>query len=264
MFEFRDEVKVHNLNALSEQAKINDTAVRHSASNASFDDAAASDVKHPLLAQIVNAQQTIRDTADVISSMQGLREQLVSLEKKIAQVDKTSKDISAEGGLRSQATKIAKELNTVGEKVKDIAKNIEHNHEKTISTAIDGDSISILVEDIKLESLEKVREAIEQIKNSENFLLGVQNRIEEFSTEMQFGLEEIMGVEQIIKDRNMSQEIGIFSLGRLMERAHEALRGQANRDPDTAVSLLKPPKENIIEAAVPEAVTLETINEGIE
>ncbi len=62
----------------------------------------------------------------------------------------------------------------------------------------------------------------------------------------------------------MSLEIGGFSFGRVMQKAKQALRGQANIDSDTAVNLLKPPEENIIEAAIPEAVKSENMNEGIE
>ena len=98
-------------------------------------------------------------------------------------------------------------------------------------------------------------------------MLGIQEIVEEFSTKMQFSLEDIRGVEDIMKERNMSLELGVFSLGRIMEKAKQALRSQStNINSDTAASLLKPPGKNMFEEAIPEGVTLKSMNtnEGIE
>ena len=99
------------------------------------------------------------------------------------------------------------------------------------------------------ELLKKVKEVMERVNASEAALLGVDKLIEHFETKSQFGLGDITTVEKNMKDKNMNQEIGRFSLTRIMEEARKALRGQANMDPGAATRFTEYATGNTADAA---------------
>jgi hypothetical protein len=55
----------------------------------------------------------------------------------------------------------------------------------------------------------------------------------------EFGLNQILDVEQRIADASAHSELAIFSLARIRENAMKALRGQGNIEPERALFLLQ-------------------------
>lgn len=86
--------------------------------------------------------------------------------------------------------------------------------------------------------LEYVKRSIREIVDNDGFLLGVEKQLDAFSTLMAFELRDVLNVEDNIAEKNMTQEVGKFSLGRVLQDMHKALRGQANVSPEAAAALL--------------------------
>lgn len=74
---------------------------------------------------------------------------------------------------------------------------------------------------------------------TDEFLLGVKEQLKEVATLMQFGLGQVTDVEKNITEQHMNLELNIFSVSRIVEEAHKALRGQANLDENRTLQLLK-------------------------
>jgi len=86
--------------------------------------------------------------------------------------------------------------------------------------------------------LEKIKRAIREIIENDGFLLGVKEKLDAFTTLMAFDLRDVLSVEEYMAEKNMTLELGKFSLVRVQEDMRKALRGQANVNPDAASALL--------------------------
>lgn len=143
--------------------------------------------------------------------------------------------------------------------INDIVENTEYNGNRLfsaegepISISIGNDStvdiaakdFSVDVEDMNLFAepssiLEKIKREIKAINEFDWFLLGIRERIEEVTTNIQFGLEDILKVESNMANLNSTLELGIFTMQRIMDEAAKALRAQANVEPSKALQLLR-------------------------
>lgn len=86
--------------------------------------------------------------------------------------------------------------------------------------------------------LQKIKEEIEAIKNYDGFLLGIDEQIEQVTTNMQFKLEDILKVEERIAQLNDASELGAFTLQRILSEAYKALRCQANTNSEKVLNLI--------------------------
>lgn len=158
-----------------------------------------------------------------------------------------------------QIAEMQEELKGLAGEINDIVENTEYNGNRLfsaegepISISIGNDStvdiaakdFSVDVEDMNLFAepnsiLEKIRREIKAINEFDWFLLGIRERIEEVTTNIQFGLEDILKVESNMADLNSTLELGIFTMQRIMDEAAKALRAQANVEPSKALQLLR-------------------------
>jgi hypothetical protein len=87
--------------------------------------------------------------------------------------------------------------------------------------------------------LEKLKKEIEAIIAFEGFLLGIHEKIDEFTKYVQFRLEQIPDVERNILDTNENLELGKFTIARMREEVLRALQGQAHLNPERVLHFLK-------------------------
>jgi len=64
----------------------------------------------------------------------------------------------------------------------------------------------------------KLRKEIEEINSFDGFLIGVHDKIDEFSKHTEFSLDQVLDVEQRIAKLNKTLELSKFSLPRLKPR----------------------------------------------
>ena len=83
-----------------------------------------------------------------------------------------------------------------------------------------------------------IRKAIEAINSYDGFMIGVHDRIEEVSTQMQFKIEDILKVEERINNFDEVLELSVFTISRIRQDAAKALRGQANIESEKAFALI--------------------------
>jgi len=88
----------------------------------------------------------------------------------------------------------------------------------------------------------KLADEIKAINSYDGFLLGVYDKIEKFSRHTQFGLEQVLDVEQNIAELHETLELYKFTLKRIIAEALKALRCQGNLGPRRVLRLLR---ENI-------------------
>ena len=85
----------------------------------------------------------------------------------------------------------------------------------------------------------KLADEIKAINSYDGFLLGVYNKIEKFSKHTQFGLEQVLDVEQHKGKFYETLELYKFTLKRIKAEALKTLRCQGNLGPQRVLHLLK-------------------------
>jgi hypothetical protein len=89
------------------------------------------------------------------------------------------------------------------------------------------------------ELLSHFREEVNQIRSFDGFLIGVHEKIEQFSNQAEFKLKQVGDVGEHIIDVNEKLELGIFTLSRVREHALKVLRGQDALEPQRVLALLE-------------------------
>ena len=84
-----------------------------------------------------------------------------------------------------------------------------------------------------------LRSEIEAINSYDGFMLGVHDKIEEFIEHTEFGLKQVLDVEQNIVELHETLEVYKFTLTRIQAEAHKALRCQGNLGPNRVLNLLR-------------------------
>lgn len=102
-----------------------------------------------------------------------------------------------------------------------------------------SESASLSVYSDPSEYVAWLRDEIKAINSFDGFLLGVHEKIEEFTVQTEFGLEQILDVEQNIAELHETLELYKFSLQRITADAIKALRGQGNLGPQRVLHLLR-------------------------
>jgi len=85
----------------------------------------------------------------------------------------------------------------------------------------------------------KLRKEIEAINSFDGFLIGVHDKIDEFSKHTEFSLDQVLDVEQRIAKLNQTLELSKFSLPRVKAEAFKVVRCQGNLGPARALLLLR-------------------------
>ena len=89
------------------------------------------------------------------------------------------------------------------------------------------------------EYIKWLRSEIEAINSYDGFMLGVYDKIEEFTEHTEFGLKQILDVEQSIVKLHETLEIYKFTMTRIQAEAYRALRCQGNLGPNRVLNLLR-------------------------
>ncbi len=240
---------VHDQTASSTKA----TASGHSADSTSQDEAAEATIQNPLRAETAESLQAARNADEAISTIQELEKAVFSIERLLVQMGELTEQLGRGNDAGGQMTMLHEELKNLALGVNKIVETTEYNGNRllsadgqAISIAIgDGSAIDIAASDLSIEAdkpglLERIKEEIKIINSYAGFLIGVKKKIENITTTMQFGLPDVVKVEEHMQQARDMLEVEVFSLRRITEEAYRALRGQANVEPDSAARLLEP------------------------
>ncbi|MFC1794251.1 hypothetical protein ACFL3Q_11760 [Planctomycetota bacterium] len=102
-----------------------------------------------------------------------------------------------------------------------------------------SDSSTLSVYSDPSELVTWLRDEIMAINSFDGFMLGVHDKIEKFTEHTEFGLEQILDVEQSIGELHETLELGKFSLKRITAEALKVLRCQGNLGPQRVLHLLR-------------------------
>lgn len=183
------------------------------------DDAAAAVIRNPLHAQTADAQEGDLNADGLFSQHQSMKSTLTGVREKLAKLGELTEE-NASGSFSAKTLALDMEAQT-----EDISSDIENS----------GYSIYSNVSN----SLAALREEIEAINSYDGFLLGVQEKIEKFTTQAEFELKQILDVEQSIAEQNSTLEIAKFTLRRIHMEQVKALRNPMKLDPERVLYLLK-------------------------
>ncbi|MHC4535023.1 MAG: hypothetical protein ACYS6K_13830 [Planctomycetota bacterium] len=89
------------------------------------------------------------------------------------------------------------------------------------------------------DDLERLKKELKAIKDFQGFLLGVHEKIDEYTKYVEFRLEQISAVEQSMAEINENLELGRFTIARMRKEVMKALSGQAQLEPGRVLHLLK-------------------------
>ena len=103
----------------------------------------------------------------------------------------------------------------------------------------DEDQEKIQVYDTPGSMLQKFRESIEAIRNYDGFTLGVYEKIDQFPSLMQFKLKDFLKIEEQISQSEDTLEANTFTIHRIRQEVAKALKGQANIEPEKALTLIR-------------------------
>ena len=232
-------------NGISNSTKATDSG------NIVNDDAAVAMTQNPHNAERAGIQQNFGNTNVFISRPQTLKDTLAGIGEKIAEIknsaaealsDATSPQThSLEDVLASIVEKVAKmkkldlEITSGGYSDSELAKE-QKAAVGELKNDVEGlENVYSSVGDM----LASFKKELAAIISTEKFLLGVQERVEEVTTNMEYELGDISSVAEHMANLNMALELGVFSVSRIRENAQKALRTQANLEPDRVLHLLK-------------------------
>lgn len=108
---------------------------------------------------------------------------------------------------------------------------------KATSRTSESSQHSVYSDPSKLVS--KLRKEIEAINSFDGFLIGVHDKIDEFSKHTEFSLDQVLDVEQRIAQLHEKLELSKFSLPRIKAEAFKVVRCQGNLGPMRALHLLR-------------------------
>ncbi len=181
-------------------------------------DNAEATFKNSLGTETANIWQGGQNTNNISSSDNPLKDTMSGFREKVTAFRQLADEIVDS---HPSTKKIIKDLKVHTEKIMKAAESSRY----TIYTDVG-------------ETLKKIRKEIEAINSFEGFLLGVHDKIVEFTKLTEFNLNQITEIERNIIEQNENSELGRFSLSRIRQEALKALRCQANVNPNKALKLL--------------------------
>ncbi|MBW8003250.1 MAG: hypothetical protein FVQ80_14735 [Planctomycetes bacterium] len=223
-------------------------------------DTAAAEIKHSGRSDLSELHEKINTTNAAGAVTQKLGEAVGEIEKKIKK-NKELVELVTKNQLKNiEKQKMLKEMKHNFVEINDIvaSTNIDGNLPlgpggKPITISLDDQTnitipaqdFSVDVENTNIDSnshksmRDTIREAIKAIKDYDGFMIGIHDKIEEYSSQMQFQIEDILKVEEQISQLNDMLELSAFTIRRVRQDAAKALRGQANIEPEKALALLQ-------------------------
>jgi hypothetical protein len=108
---------------------------------------------------------------------------------------------------------------------------------KATSPMSESSPYSVYTDPGKLVS--RLRKEIKAINSFDGFLIGVHDKIDEFSKHTEFSLDQVLDVEQRMAELHEKLELSKFSLPRVKAEAFKVLRCQGNLGPMRALHLLR-------------------------
>jgi len=180
------------------------------------DEAAVAMIRDPLGAQ--EAQQDGPNADAQPSPGQSIRETAAAIRKRLEEFQELVEAITTG---RFSAQNLSDNLEAQAEQIR--------GDDTSTSSAYSGVS----------ELLSRFREEVKEIRSSDEFLIGVHEKIEQFSNQAEFKLKQVSDVADHMVDVNTDLELGVFTLTRVREDALKALRCQESPEPQRALALLK-------------------------
>ena len=113
----------------------------------------------------------------------------------------------------------------------------KENGTKASSPTSESSPYSVYTDPGKLVS--KLRKEIDAINSFDGFLIGVHDKIDKFSKNTEFSLDQVLDVEQRIAKLHEKLELSKFSLPRVKAEAFKVVRCQGNLGPMRALHLLR-------------------------
>lgn len=219
---------------------------------------------HPdsLRGKLADIQCTLRRNSVFSSALQNYRQLLALLIQLREQLREQLKELArlkrrAKYG-KAQQEALWEKIATFKKQINDIVNNTHFDGNKIFTAAgqdmaisvgngvvinIPAKDFGVSPTDVDLsEGLDtlskKIEREIQAIMDYDGFLLGVEKKIDSFTTLMAFELQDVLEVEKCIAEKNMTLEVAKFSLARIQQDMNKALRGQANVSSAAAAALL--------------------------
>ena len=219
---------------------------------------------HPnsLRGKLADIQCALRRNSAFTSAFQNYRRLLALLMEKREQIREQLKELARlknrERDKKAQQEAIRKKIETFRKQINDLVDNTHFDGNKIFTAAGqdmaisvgNGVVINIPAKDFGISPTDmnssedpdtlskKIKREIQAIVDYDGFLLGVEKKIESFTTLMAFELQDLLEVEENMAEKNMTLELAKFTLARVLQDTRKALHGQANVSPAAATVLL--------------------------
>lgn len=201
------------------------------------DDAAVASIRNAHRADAANGRRSISGADRAATWAEKLRDFVEAVRESVTELRELVEQIASgrfSGGnlarsLREQAEAIGSSLDALWEHVSGAGMSASGLPRQGSAAPVYTDVGELLT---------RFREETEQINSFDGFLLGVHEKIDQFSEPVEFGLGHVQDVEQHMAETNAKLELGIFSLARVRERAMKALRCQ-DIEPERVLFLLQ-------------------------
>ena len=219
---------------------------------------------HPnsLRGRLADIQCALQRNSAFTSTLQNYRLLLALLIEKREQIREQIKELarlkSRTKDRKAQQEAIRKKICTFKEQINDLVNNTHFDGNKIFTAAGQDMAISIgnnVVINIPAKDFgvgptdvnlseeqdtlfKKMKREIQAIMDYNGFLIGVEEKIESFTTLMAFELQDLLEVEEHMAQKNMTLELAKFTLARVLQDMRKALHGQAHVSPAAAAVLL--------------------------
>ncbi len=187
----------------------------------------------------------------LLANLQQKREQISEQVKELARLESKEKDEKAQQVFQEKIAAFKQQISDIVNKAPSNGNKIftAAGQDMAISVGDDGvinipaKDLGVNLTDVDLSEnpdtlLEKVKRAIQDIRDNGEFLLGVRVKIEPFTTLMEFELRDSLEVQEHMAEKNITLELAKCSLARILQDTRKALHGQANVNPAAAALLL--------------------------
>ncbi len=215
-----------------------------------------------LRGKLADIQSALHQSNVFSSSFQNYRQLLALLVEKREQIREQLKELARlknrERDKKAQQEALWEKIATFKKQINDLVNSTHFNGNKIFTAAGQDMAISVgndavinipaknfgvsptdvdLGEDMDTLA-KKIKREIQAIMDYDGFLIGVEEKIESFTTLMAFELQDLLEVEENMAEKNMTLELAKFTLARVLQDMRKALYSQANVSPATAAALL--------------------------
>ena len=217
---------------------------------------------NPLRGKLADIQGDLRRNSTFTSTFQNYRQLLARLMEKREQMREQTKELARlenkAKDKKAQQKALWKKIDTFKKQINDLVDSTHFDGNKIFTAAgqdmaipvgndvvinIPAKNFGVSPTDVDLgEDMDtlakKIKREIQAIMDYDGFLIGVEEKIESFTTLMAFELQDLLEVEEYMAEKNMTLELAKFTLVRVLQDMRKALWGQANVSPAAAAALL--------------------------